>query len=74
MTTTKTTHTIEITTEEAEVIMKALHKAYKEANDEWGENPKSRTGDREYERIAELRKLRNGFCDITKIFYMGEDA
>ena len=74
MVTAKTTYTIEITEREATLIMDALHNAYRAKKDEWNDSPQSRTGDKGYELIGELRTLRNSFCDITKTYFMGVDA
>lgn len=74
MKTTKTTYTIEITTEEAELIREALHNHYKKVRDEWENDEGSRTGDSKCKLMDELRTLRNAFCNITDTYYMGKDA
>ena len=74
MTITKTNYTVELTTREAELIMEALHNMYMQKSNEWDDDTKSRTGDKGYELVKELRTLRNAFCDITKTYYMGKDA
>lgn len=87
MNTTKTTYTVEITTDEIKILSDALHEQFKTTKNEidniidfMTENPdeiSSETIRKKEDLIHKrdnLRQLRNGFANLINRFYVGADA
>lgn len=66
--------TVELTTEEIELLTTALHGEYKFIKKLQSENTNPSEAPRLYEKRKTLQALRNSFAALINRFYMGEDA
>ena len=66
--------TVELTTEEIELLTTALHGEYKFIKNLRAENANPSEAPRLYEKQKALQALRNSFAALVNRFYMGEDA
>lgn len=66
--------TVELTTEEIELLTTALHGEYKFIRKLCEENANPREAARLHEKTQAVRALRNSFSGLINRFYMGEDA